>query len=219
MKTTTQRISGLYAVTPEWDDTGRLLQAVGLCLQGGAQWIQYRNKGGDVAQQHEQASELLELCRRSGARLVVNDNLRLADLIDADGVHLGKDDPSVREARIILGPKKIIGVSCYNSVPQALDAEAAGADYAAFGSFFASATKPQAVSAPLSLLRDAKRRLTIPVVAIGGITPANAGSLVEAGADALAVIAALFDSPDIAATARQFASLFHPSQSELRITP
>ena len=219
MKTTTQRISGLYAVTPEWDDTRRLLQAVGLCLEGGAKWVQYRNKGGDVAQQHEQASELLELCHRSGARLIVNDNLRLADLIDADGVHLGKGDASVREARIILGPKKAIGVSCYNSLQQALDAEAAGADYVAFGSFFASGTKPQAVAAPLSLLQEAKRRLAVPVVAIGGITPDNAGSLVEAGADALAVIAALFDSPDIKATAQRFVSLFHPSQSELRIMP
>jgi thiamine-phosphate pyrophosphorylase len=215
MKTTTQRISGLYAVTPEWGDTGRLLQAVGLCLEGGVRWVQYRNKGGDVAQQHEQASELLALCRRFGARLIVNDNLRLADLIDADGVHLGKDDASVREARIILGPKKIIGVSCYNSLQQALEAEAAGADYVAFGSFFVSGTKPAAVAAPLPLLQEAKRQLTIPVVAIGGITPDNAGQLIEAGADALAVIAALFDSPDIKATAQQFASLFYPSQSEL----
>jgi len=219
MKTTTQRISGLYAVTPEWGDTGLLLQAVGLCLEGGARWVQYRNKGGDVALQHEQASELLELCHRFGARFIVNDNLRLADLIDADGVHLGKDDASVREARIILGSKKIIGVSCYNSLQQALEAEAAGADYVAFGSFFASGTKPQAVAAPLDLLREAKRRLAISVVAIGGITPENAGSLVAAGADALAVIAALFDSPDIKTTAQQFVSLFHPYQSELRITP
>lgn len=215
MRTTTQRISGLYAVTPEWNDTRRLLQAVGLCLEGGAKWVQYRNKGGDVAQQHEQASEVLELCHRSGARLIVNDNLRLADLIDADGVHLGKGDASVREARIILGPKKVIGVSCYNSLQQALQAEAEGADYVAFGSFFASGTKPQAVAAPLSLLQEAKRRLAVPVAAIGGITPDNAGSLVEAGADALAVIAALFDSPDIKATAQRLAGLFHPSQSEL----
>lgn len=209
---TRQRISGLYAVTPEWSDSARLLDAVALCLQGGAGWVQYRNKGDDVAEQHEQASELLELCHRFGARLIVNDNLRLADLIDADGVHLGKDDASVREARIILGPEKIIGVSCYNSLQQALDAETAGADYAAFGSFFASGTKPQAVAAPLDLLREAKRQLTIPVVAIGGITPDNAVQLIEAGADALAVIAALFDSPDIKATAQQFVGLFNPSQ-------
>lgn len=212
-KATRQKISGLYAVTPEWSDSARLLDAVASCLQGGARWVQYRNKGGDVAQQHEQASELLELCHRSGARLIVNDNLRLADLIDADGVHLGRDDPSAREARIILGPEKVIGVSCYDSLQQALEAEAEGADYVAFGSFFASGTKPQAVAAPLSLLQEAKRRLTIPVVAIGGITPENAGILVTAGADAVAVIAALFDSPDIKATAQQFVDLFHPSQS------
>lgn len=212
MKTTKPRISGLYVVTPEWDDTRRLLRAVGSCLEGGARWVQYRNKGGDVALQHEQASELLDLCHRFGARLIVNDNLRLADLIDADGVHLGKDDPSVREARIILGSAKVIGVSCYNSLEQALQAEAEGADYVAFGSFFASGTKPLAVPAPLSLLQEAKRRLAVPVVAIGGITPDNAGSLVDAGADALAVIAALFDSPDIKATAQQFVSRFHQSQ-------
>lgn len=203
-------IGGLYAITPECADTERLLRMVEQALEGGARLVQYRNKGGDVAQRHEQASELLALCRQYHAPLIVNDDLRLADLTGADGVHLGRDDGGVREARLILGPGKIIGVSCYNDLRRALEAEMHGADYAAFGSFFASSTKPNAVAAPLTLLREAKLRLQIPVVAIGGITADNAGMLIEAGADAVAVISALFDSPDIRTEAGRFAALFSP---------
>lgn len=201
-------LSGLYAITPECSDTARLLQLVKPALEGGARLVQYRNKGTDVALRHEQASELLALCRRFHVPLIINDDIRLADLTGADGVHLGRDDGHVREARLILGPEKIIGMSCYNDLQRALEAQAHGADYAAFGSFFASPTKPAAVTAPLSLLRDAKQQLQIPVVAIGGITTDNAGILVEAGADAVAVISALFDREDIRATATRFAALF-----------
>ena len=203
-----QKISGLYAITPEWADTDKLLNAVRAALQGGAHAIQYRNKGDDVALQHEQASELLLLCREFSVPLIINDNLRLADLTDADGLHLGAEDGSLKEARFILGRNKIIGVSCYNSMARAVEAEAQGADYVAFGSFFSSSTKPLAVPAPLSLLHEAKRQLLIPVVAIGGITTDNAATLVGAGADAIAVISALFDSEDILITAKEFTSLF-----------
>lgn len=204
-------ISGLYAITPECADTARLLRMVEQVLDGGARLVQYRNKQGDVALRHEQASELLALCRRYHAPLIINDDLRLADLTGADGVHLGKDDGSVREARLILGAGKIIGVSCYNDLQRGLDAESHGADYTAFGSFFTSATKPGAVTAPLTLLHEAKRVLTIPIVAIGGITADNAGSLITAGADAVAVITALFDSADIRAAASHIATLFETS--------
>lgn len=201
-------IHGLYAITPECADTGRLLDRVRAALQGGARLVQYRNKGGDVALQHEQASELLALCHEFDAPLIVNDNLRLAALTDADGVHLGREDGSVVEARVILGPGKIVGVSCYNALERALAAEAQGADYVAFGSFFPSATKPGAMPASLDLLREAKRRLKIPVVAIGGITPDNAAALIEAGADAVAVISALFEAGNIRGAAQRFAELF-----------
>jgi thiamine-phosphate pyrophosphorylase len=204
-------ISGLYAITPECADTESLVQQVTQALSGGARLVQYRNKGGDVALRHEQVSELLALCQHFHVPLIINDDIRLADLTGADGVHLGKDDGSVREARLILGPDKIIGVSCYNDLQLALDAEAHGANYVAFGSFFPSPTKPGAATAPLTLLHEAKGSLNIPLVAIGGITADNVTPLIEAGADAVAVISSLFDSPDIGAAASRFAILFEKS--------
>ena len=203
-----QKINGLYAITPECSDTRKLLDMVRRALEGKTRAIQYRNKNGDVALLHEQASELLALCREFEVPLIINDNLRLADLIDADGLHLGAEDGSLKEARFILGPNKIIGASCYASLPLALAAEMQGADYVAFGSFFTSLTKPQATPAPISLLREAKHQLQIPVVAIGGITLDNAATLMQAGVDAVAVISTLFDSADIRATADKFNRLF-----------
>ena len=201
-------ISGLYAVTPQCADTAVLLDKVRQALEGGAQLVQYRDKSHDVALRHEQASELLALCREFGVALIINDDLRLASLVGADGVHLGREDSSLREARLILGPGKIVGVSCYNDLQQAIAAQQGGADYVAFGSFFASPTKPAAVPAPLELLRLARHELSVPLVAIGGITLDNAGLLIAAGADALAVISAVFDSPDIRAAASGFTELF-----------
>lgn len=199
--------SGVYALTPECADTSRLLQIVEAALRGGVASVQYREKTGDVALRHEQASELLELCRSYHVPLIINDDLRLADLVDADGVHLGRDDASLKEARLILGPEKIIGASCYQSLDLAQQAEAASADYVAFGSFYSSPTKPQAVRAPLQLLHDANK-LSVPVVAIGGITLENAPMLIEAGADAIAVITALFDVADIEKAAQELNQLF-----------
>ncbi|MDD5240683.1 MAG: thiamine phosphate synthase [Sulfuricella sp.] len=204
-------IGGLYAITPECADTARLLQMVEQALKGGARLVQYRSKQADPALRHEQASELLTLCQRFRVPLIVNDDVRLADLTGADGVHLGRGDGGVREARLILGPGKIIGVSCYDDLQLALDAETQGADYVAFGCFFPSPTKPGAMAAPLALLHEAKQSLSIPVVAIGGITPDNAGALAEAGADAVAVISALFDHGDIQACAGRFAFILEKS--------
>lgn len=200
--------SGLYALTPACADTPGLLAQVEAALRGGVAAVQYREKTGDVALRHEQASELLALCQRHAVPLIVNDDLRLADLVGADGVHLGREDASLTEARLILGPGKIVGASCYQSLDAALRAEALGADYVAFGSFFASPTKPQAARAPLALLNEAAARLTVPIVAIGGITEDNAATLLDAGADALAVISALFDAPDIEAAARRLSRFF-----------
>ena len=205
---------GLYALTPETADTGRLLTQVEAALTGGVAAVQYRDKSGDVARRHEQASELVALCRRFGVPLIVNDDLRLADLTDADGVHLGRDDGSLREARIILGRDKFVGASCYQSLDLALAAQAAGADYVAFGSFFASPTKPAAQRAGLDLLRDAAPVIQVPLVAIGGITLANAPQLLDAGADSLAVLSALFDAPDIRASAHDLNQLFAAEPEE-----
>ena len=205
---------GLYAITPETADTGRLLTQVEAALLGGVASVQYRDKSGDVARRHEQVSELVTLCRRFGVPLIVNDDLRLADLCDADGVHLGRDDGSLREARIILGRGKFIGASCYQSLDLALAAQAAGADYVAFGSFFASPTKPAAPRASLDLLREAALVIHVPLIAIGGITLANAPQLLDAGADSLAVLSALFAAPDTRVAANALNQLFETESEE-----
>ena len=200
--------SGLYAITPETADTEQLLAQVEAALTGGAAAVQYRDKSNDVARRHEQASELVALCHRFNVPLIVNDDLRLADLADADGVHLGRDDGSVAKARVILGPDKFIGASCYQSLERALAAQAEGADYIAFGSFYPSNTKPQAGRAEKSLLLAAVTSIHVPIVAIGGITPENAPALLDAGADSLAVLSALFEADDIRAAAYAFNQLF-----------
>ena len=209
LKDMRNRLSGLYAVTPDDDDTGRLSARIKAALVGGAALIQYRNKRAPAALRREQASALLALCRQHHAPLIINDHLDLALELDADGVHLGDDDGSVSKARAMLGPHKLIGASCYNVMQKALAAEREGADYIAFGSFFASGVKPDAVHAPLDLLVEAKRRVSLPIVAIGGITLANASRLIAAGADMVAVISALFDAADIKIAAQQFNVLFN----------
>lgn len=201
-------IKGLYAITPEMSDTEALLNKTKAAIEGGARLVQYRTKTDDVALRHEQASELLLLCRAYHVPLIINDDVRLTALVDADGVHLGEEDASLKEARINLGANKIIGVSCYQDLALAKRFQTEGADYVAFGSFYPSSTKPGARPCPVDLLAEAKQALRVPIVAIGGITPDNASVLVNAGADAVAVISALFDAPDIAATAAHFDSLF-----------
>jgi len=205
---------GIYALTSETADTAQLLTQVEAALAGGVAAVQYRDKSDDVARRHEQASELVALCRRFGVPLIVNDDLRLADLCDADGVHLGRDDGSLREARIILGKDRFIGASCYQSLELAQAAQAMGADYVAFGSFFASPTKPAAPRAGLDLLRDATAVIQVPLVAIGGITLANAPQLLDAGADSLAVLSAVFDVHDIQAAAHDLNQLFETESEE-----
>ena len=202
----TKRINGLYAITPDSSsshDFPALLEGVKAALAGGARVLQYRDK---QQLNPDLIPALLQVCRAAGAALIINDDVELATL--ADGVHLGRDDMDIAEARKVLGPDKVIGVSCYNDLDRAIQAEAAGADYVAFGSMFASLTKPNAPRASLDLIRDAKKRLRIPVVAIGGITLQNASSLAEAGVDAIAVINAVFSASDITQTARNFSDLF-----------
>ncbi|MFI4922980.1 MAG: thiamine phosphate synthase [Burkholderiales bacterium] len=202
------RISGLYAITPDLAETQKLIQQVRLALEGGARLLQYRNKSADQSLKLQQATALICLCRDFAVPLIINDNLDLALEINADGIHLGAQDCLISDAKSKLGADKIIGASCYDDLQRALSAEAEGADYVTFGSFFASTVKPNALRAPLKLLRQAKARLTVPVVAIGGINLENAGSLIAAGADAVAVISALFNAKDIRETAKSFAALF-----------
>jgi len=209
-------LRGLYAITPDELDTGELVRKVRLALAGGARMVQYRNKPADAMLRREQGAALLALCRAAGVPLVVNDDADLAVSLDADGLHLGREDLSVAAARTRLGKDKLLGASCYDRLDLAVRARSAGADYVAFGSAFPSTTKPGATRAPLSLLREATARLTCPIVAIGGITIENAPTVIEAGADAVAVISALFDAPDVACRAREFASLFSVHALEKR---
>ncbi|MDX8379229.1 MAG: thiamine phosphate synthase [Gallionella sp.] len=200
-------ISGLYAITPELQNTGDLLRRVHLALQGGARVIQYRNKLGSVAQRLEQAHALRALTYQFSVPFIINDDAVLVMQVEADGVHIGAEDGSVAAARMMMGNGKIIGVSCYNQLNLAHEASELGADYAAFGAFFSSPIKPAAPVATRALLRQARRELSLPLVAIGGITLENGGSLREAGATALAVISALFNAKDILSASKQFTNL------------
>ncbi len=204
----TFRSRGLYAVTGEASSPEELVDRVARAIHGGAVLIQYRDKSGDAAQRQREAAALLELCRSTEVPLIINDDVALARLIGADGVHIGKDDIPLAEARVALGQEAVIGVSCYNSLERALQARDAGADYVAFGSFFPSSTKPAAVRADPDLLRAARSRVDLPIVAIGGITPENGAQLIAAGADLLAVIHGVFGVPDPEHAAHRYAALF-----------
>lgn len=202
------RVRGLYAVTPDVPDTDQLVALVHAALEGGAAIVQYRNKTASDALRLTQARALKSDCGAHGALLIVNDDVGVAAAVEADGVHLGRDDGDSGYARAALGPGKLIGVSCYDSLERARAAQRLGADYVAFGSFFPSRVKPGAVRAPLELLTEAKRGLDVPIVAIGGITTHNASQIIGAGADAVAVISALFEAADVAAAATRFNALF-----------
>jgi thiamine-phosphate pyrophosphorylase len=208
-------ILGLYAITPEVADTASLLAMTQQALAGGARLVQYRSKTDDVALRLEQAQSLARLCAEFDVPFIINDYPDLALEVGADGVHLGKGDAPIAEARRKLGPGKIIGISCYERLEHAVEAESQGADYVAFGAFFASVTKPDAVSAPAGLLRHAKRKLRIPIVAIGGIIPENAGELIHQGADAVAVSNALFSAPHIRSAAEKFTLLFRSNHHSI----
>lgn len=201
---------GLYLITPDETDSGRLLARVAPLLPFAA-CLQYRNKRADAAQRERQAFDLHLLCREAGLPLIVNDDDTLAARIGADGVHLGEHDGHVAEARARLGDDAIIGVSCYDDILRAEAAARAGADYIAFGAFFPSPTKPHARRASLALLQAAAG-LGLPRVAIGGITPDNARPLIAAGADLIAVISGVFDAPDPVAAARAYRTCFDANE-------
>jgi len=201
-------ISGLYAVTPDEPDTALLCAKVEATLQGGASLVQYRNKSADSDLRLQQASALLVLCRAYNVPLVINDHLDLCAQIDADGAHLGGKDGDIDVARRLLGADKIIGASCYNRLDLVLEAQEKGASYVAFGACFNTSTKSNVVNAPLSLFAEAKQKISIPLVAIGGITLENAPQVKQAGADAIAVINALFGTEDITKTSQQFIEIF-----------
>jgi thiamine-phosphate pyrophosphorylase len=206
LKTFAQAIGrGLYAITdgPRPD----LLDVVTQALAGGARLLQYRDKSGDSTRRYSEAAALRQLCDTYAVPLIINDDIALAQAVAADGVHLGKDDDDLAAARTVLGSGAIIGVSCYDSLQRAKTMAGAGASYVAFGAFFPSPTKPLAPRASIELLRQSAA-LDVPRVAIGGITSDNAASLVEAGADYLAVISAVFGAIDVRHAAQHFADLY-----------
>lgn len=201
-------INGLYAITPDITDTAQLCVMTRQALIAGVQYIQYRNKIADYRLRLTQAKALSKLCKQYSAILIINDHYDLALEVDADGIHIGREDITIIDARNYLGQNKIIGVSCYNQLALALEAERKSADYVAFGSFFHSKTKSNTVRAPTDLLSEAKKKLSIPIVAIGGITLANAASLIIHGSDSVAVSHGLFFTQNIQSVAKEFNQLF-----------
>jgi len=201
-------IKGLYLVTPDCDDTALLCEQVAQALQGGVAMLQYRHKTATDALRLEQAQALHSLCRAANIPFLINDHVALALELNADGVHVGQHDSAISEARRLLGKQKIIGASCYNQFALAAQAQAAGASYVAFGACYPSSTKPHAPRAEAALFSQAKQQLSVPVVGIGGITLQNAGPLIAAGTDALAVISDIFQAQDITAHCHAYQSLF-----------
>lgn len=210
---TGRSLRGLYAVTPEVTGTAALLHTTEALLRGGVRLLQYRSKHDDAATCHARATALRALTHSHGARLIINDDVALAAACGADGVHLGRDDGSVAEARIRLGAHALIGASCYNDLARARDAATAGADYLAFGAMFDSPTKPAAVRCPLATLQAARRLFALPIACIGGITLDRAPEVLAAGADLLAVITDLYAAADPESRARAYARLLDPEPS------
>lgn len=207
-------ISGLYAITdPTLCPNDNLLEQVKQAILGGARIIQYRDKTQPFSVQQQMALELAKLCRKFKVLFIINDSIELAQYCQADGIHLGKDDSAIQQARKALGEKAIIGISCYNSVERAMQMQVLGADYVAFGRFFASKTKPDAPQAEIATLIEAKQKLQIPIVAIGGINPQNAAQLITAGADSIAVIQGVFAQSNAQKAARSLSNLFQSDKS------
>ena len=202
-------LNGLYAITDaRLQRPDQLTERVRLAIDGGARLIQYRDKSADAVFRLRQANALADLCRERGVALIINDDVELAAECGAQGVHLGENDADPQTARQLLGDNAVIGVSCYNRLPLALQAANQGADYIAFGRFFPSRTKPEARPAGLDLIRVARQQLSLPIAAIGGITPGNAAALIETGAAMLAVVHGVFGAADVRQAAAAYAALF-----------
>ena len=200
-------IKGLYAVTHEEKDSCVLSSQVESCIKGGARLIQYRSKTLSKIEQNKQAKKIKTICNYHKVPLIINDDIELCRILDADGVHLGENDDSLEKARLILGSSKIIGVSCYNSIDRVKNAVDNGVTYIALGACFPTTTKPNAPIASLDFIALVLKKFKIPIVAIGGINLENIELLTNKGISCIAVINSLFKKKDIEGTARQFSSL------------
>ncbi|MFQ3367967.1 MAG: thiamine-phosphate pyrophosphorylase [Methylophilaceae bacterium] len=205
-------IKGLYAVTHEEKDSCVLSSQVESCIKGGARLIQYRSKTLSKIEQNKQAKKIKTICNYHKVPLIINDDIELCRILDADGVHLGENDDSLEKARLLLGPSKIIGVSCYNSIDRVKKAVDKGATYIALGACFPTITKPNAPIATLDLISLVLKEFKIPLVAIGGINLENIELLINEGVSCFALINSLFKTKDIEGTASQFSSLINRSE-------
>lgn len=201
-------LKGLYLVTPDWDDTDKLVAASDAGLRGGAAILQYRHKTADAALRREQAAALLALCRRHGKPFVINDYPELCVELGADGVHVGGTDAAVAEVRALVGPDRIVGASCYGSLDLARAARDAGASYVAYGGFYPSRVKKYEVTTPQDIVAQSRREIGLPSVVIGGMSGTNCGVLIAQGADMVAVISSVYFTEDPEAAARELAALF-----------
>ncbi len=201
-------MKGLYLVTPDWDDTDRLIAVSEQAIRGGASVLQYRHKTASESLRQEQAAALLKLCRRLNVPLIINDHLELCEAIDADGIHVGGTDASVASMRARLGPSKIVGASCYGDLQLARDAQASGASYVAFGGFYPSRVKKYAVTTAPDIINVALNELNCPICVIGGMTPENSRVLIEHGAHMVAAISSVYSVDDPYAAATNFSQMF-----------
>ena len=199
---------GLYLLTPNWDDTDRLLEVTEQALQEGVALLQYRHKNADAALRREQAGALLLLAHKYGVPFIVNDFIDLCEELDADGVHVGGTDISVAQARARLGKQKWVGASCYGDLQLARQAQLGGASYMAFGGFYPSLVKQYPVTTDPDIVPQAKREIALPCVVIGGMTPENAAPLVTRGADLVAAISSVYLADDVTVSVREFNRLF-----------
>jgi thiamine-phosphate pyrophosphorylase len=201
-------MKGLYLVTPDWDDTERLVAVSQQAIHGGAGLLQYRHKTASEPLRQEQATALLKLCRRLNVPLIINDHLELCEAIDADGIHVGGTDASVASMRARLGSSKIVGASCYGDLQLARDAQASGASYVAFGGFYPSRVKKYAVTTVPNIITLALNELNLPICVIGGMTPENSRVLIDHGAHMVAAISSVYSADDPHLAATQFSQMF-----------
>ena len=201
-------LSGLYLVTPDWDDTEKLVEISESALQGGAALLQYRHKTADAQLCKKQAVALRDLCHRYQRPFIINDHVELCLDVDADGIHVGGLDASVEQARLAVGPDKIVGASCYGDIQLARTAQQQGASYIAFGGFFPSRIKKYPVTTSHNIVMQSKREIALPIVVIGGMTVENCRPLITAGANMVAVISSVYFAKNPNRTAREFCELF-----------
>jgi thiamine-phosphate diphosphorylase len=208
--------SGLYLVTDDRLEPDDLIARLDAALGAGADVVQFRDKRDDRSVVAAVGRRVAERCRAAGALFIVNDDAELARELDADGIHVGQDDAAPAEVRAIVGPNQIIGLSV-SHLPEA-DAAAANpdVDYIGFGALFHTPTKPDAEPAGPEMLVEARRRVSFPIVGIGGITAGNLAAAFAAGADSVAVVSAVFSAPDPAAATRELLAAIERARAGAR---